>query len=210
VLDTWFSSWLWPFSVLGWEGEKMPSSSRSELRDRSDFSRFYPTTALVTAYDIIFFWVARMIMAGLEFTGKAPFRDVYIHQLIRDKQGRKMSKSLGNGIDPLEIVDEFGADALKFTLAFLCAQGQDILMDKSSFKLGSKFANKVWNASRYILMNLEGRELVENPGLLPVDRWIYSRLNATARAMEEAFLSYRFNDAAGLVYEYFWNDFCDW
>jgi valyl-tRNA synthetase len=201
VLDTWFSSWLWPFSVFSWENSKC---------DTADFRRFYPTTALVTAYDIIFFWVARMIMAGLEFTGKAPFRDVYIHQLIRDKQGRKMSKSLGNGIDPLEIVEEFGADALKFTLAYLCAQGQDILMDKESFKLGSKFANKVWNASRYILMNLEGRELVHGPALLPVDKWIYSRLNTTARVMEDAFLSYRFNDAAQRVYEFFWNDFCDW
>ncbi|MCL2319860.1 MAG: valine--tRNA ligase [Treponema sp.] len=201
VLDTWFSSWLWPFSVMGWENSRC---------DTADFRTYYPTSALVTAYDIIFFWVARMIMAGLEFTGKAPFRDVYIHQLIRDKQGRKMSKSLGNGIDPLEIVDEFGADALKFTLAYLCAQGQDILMDKESFKLGSKFANKIWNASRYILMNLEGRTLAAKPGLLPADRWIYSRLNRTARAMEEAFLSYRFNDAAQIAYEYFWNDFCDW
>ena len=201
VLDTWFSSWLWPFSVMGWENDKC---------DTADFRRYYPTTALVTAYDIIFFWVARMIMAGLEFTCKAPFRDVYIHQLIRDKQGRKMSKSLGNGIDPLEITEEFGADALKFTLAYLCAQGQDILMDKESFKLGSKFANKIWNASRYILMNLEGRNLVENPSLVPADKWIYSRLNSTARFMEEAFLSYRFNDAAQKVYEYFWNDFCDW
>jgi valyl-tRNA synthetase len=203
VLDTWFSSWLWPFSTLGW-----PESSAGGGRD--DFSRFYPTTALVTAYDIIFFWVSRMIMAGLEFTGKAPFRDIYIHGLVRDKQGRKMSKSLGNGIDPLELVDDYGADALKFTLAFLCAQGQDILMDKESVKLGSKFANKVWNASRYILMNLEGRTLTENPGLLPVDRWIYSRLNGAARALEEAFLSYRYNDAAQRAYEYFWNDFCDW
>ncbi|MCL2128201.1 MAG: valine--tRNA ligase, partial [Treponema sp.] len=201
VLDTWFSSWLWPFSVLGWENGDC---------DTEDFRRFYPTTALVTAYDIIFFWVARMIMAGLEFTGRAPFRDVYIHQLIRDKKGRKMSKSLGNGIDPLEIVGEYGADALKFTLAYLCAQGQDILMDKESFKLGSRFANKVWNASRYILMNLEGRNLAEKPRLLPVDKWIYSRLNGAAKAMEEAFLSYRFNDAAQTAYEYFWNDFCDW
>jgi len=201
VLDTWFSSWLWPFTVMGWENDKC---------DTDDFRRYYPTTALVTAYDIIFFWVARMIMAGLEFTGKAPYRDVYITQLIRDKQGRKMSKTLDNGIDPLEIIDKFGADALRFTLAYLCAQGQDILMDKESFKLGSKFANKVWNASRYILMNLEGRNLAESPALLPVDKWIYSRLNSTARAMEEAFLSYRFNDAAGSVYEYFWNDFCDW
>jgi valyl-tRNA synthetase len=210
VLDTWFSSWLWPFSVLGWEKKSDYPREPQDEKNKNDLGRFYPTTALVTAYDIIFFWVARMIMAGLEFTGRVPFRDVYIHQLIRDKQGRKMSKSLGNGIDPLEIVDEFGADSLKFTMAFLCAQGQDILMDKESFRLGSKFANKIWNASRYILMNLEGRSLVKAPGLRPVDRWILSRLNTTAKAMEEAFLSYRFNDAAQTAYEYFWNDFCDW
>jgi valyl-tRNA synthetase len=198
VLDTWFSSWLWPFSTLGWPEQT------------ADLAAYYPTTALVTAYDIIFFWVARMIMAGLEFTGKAPFHDIYIHGLVRDKQGRKMSKSLGNGLDPLELVDEFGADALKFTLAFMCAQGQDVLVDRESFKIGSKFANKIWNASRYILMNLEGREPVESPALLPVDRWIYSRLNSAAKAMEEAFLSYRYNDAAQTAYEYFWNDFCDW
>ncbi|MDR3170283.1 MAG: valine--tRNA ligase, partial [Treponema sp.] len=201
VLDTWFSSWLWPFSTLGWE------SPRSKT---DDLDRYYPTTALVTAYDIIFFWVARMIMAGLEFTGKAPFRDIYIHGLLRDKQGRKMSKSLGNGLDPLELVDEFGADALKFTLAFLCAQGQDLLVDNNSFKLGSKFANKIWNASRYILMNLDGRNFIKNPSLLPADKWIYSRLNSAAKAMEDAFLSYRYNDAAQTAYEYFWNDFCDW
>jgi valyl-tRNA synthetase len=201
VLDTWFSSWLWPFSVMGWENGDCGTA---------DFTAFFPTTALVTAYDIIFFWVARMIMASLEFTGKVPFRDVYLHQLIRDKQGRKMSKSLGNGIDPLEVVDEYGADALKFTMAFLCAQGQDILMDKESFKLGSKFANKIWNAGRYILMNLEGRNLVPNPALLPVDSWIRSRLNSAAKAMADAFLGYRFNDAAAAAYGYFWNDFCDW
>jgi valyl-tRNA synthetase len=201
VLDTWFSSWLWPFSVLGWEN----TGSATE-----DLGRFYPTTALVTAYDIIFFWVARMIMAGLEFTGKAPFRDIYIHGLIRDKQGRKMSKTLGNGLDPLELVEEFGADALKFTLAFMCAQGQDLLVDKESFKMGSRFVNKIWNAGRYILMNLEGRSLAENPGLLLADRWIYSRLNGAARAVTEAFQSYRYNDAAQRAYEFFWNDFCDW
>jgi valyl-tRNA synthetase len=201
VLDTWFSSWLWPFSTLGWS---KPGCTTSDLE------RYYPTTALITAYDIIFFWVARMIMAGLEFTGKAPFRDVYIHSLVRDKQGRKMSKSLGNGIDPLELVDEFGSDAMKFTLAFMCAQGQDVLVDKDSFKLGSKFSNKVWNASRYILMNLEGRNIIENPALIPADKWIYSRLNDAAKSIREAFLSYRYNDAAGIAYEYFWNDFCDW
>ncbi|MFP3040387.1 valine--tRNA ligase [Treponema primitia] len=198
VLDTWFSSWLWPFSTLGWP------------EDTADLKTFYPTTALVTAYDIIFFWVSRMIMAGLEFTGRVPFRDIYIHGLIRDKQGRKMSKSLGNGLDPLELVDEFGADALKFTLAFMCAQGQDLLVDKESFKMGSKFVNKIWNASRYILMNLEGRNLVASPSLLPADKWIYSRLNGAAKTMTEAFLSYRYNDAAQTAYEYFWNDFCDW
>jgi valyl-tRNA synthetase len=186
---------------LGWENNAC---------NTPDFNSFYPTTTLITAYDIIFFWVARMIMAGLEFTGKAPFRDIYIHGLIRDKLGRKMSKSLGNGLDPLELVDEFGADSLKFTLAFLCAQGQDILVDKESFKIGSKFANKIWNASRYILMNLEGRKNIETPKLLPVDKWIYSRLNNTAKSMHEAFNSYRYNDAAITVYEYFWNDFCDW
>jgi valyl-tRNA synthetase len=198
VLDTWFSSWLWPFSTLGW-----PQKTQ-DLKD------FYPTTALITGYDIIFFWVARMIMAGLECTGEVPFRDIYITGLLRDKQGRKFSKTLGNGIDPLELVEEYGSDALKFTLAFLCAQGQDILMDKESVKLGSKFANKIWNASRYILMNLEGRNLVDKPNLNPADEWIYSRLNSASQAIGEAFLSYRYSDAAAKAYEYFWNDFCDW
>jgi valyl-tRNA synthetase len=201
VLDTWFSSWLWPFSTLGWN--KVGS-------DTPDLQKFYPTTALITAYDIIFFWVARMIMAGLEFTGKAPFCDIYIHGIVRDMQGHKMSKSRGNGIDPLEIVGEFGADAMKFTLAFMCAQGQDVLVNKESFKMGTKFANKIWNASRYILMNLEGRKLVENPELSGADKWICSRLNNAAKNMREAFFSYRFNDAALTVYEFFWNDFCDW
>jgi valyl-tRNA synthetase len=201
VLDTWFSSWLWPFSTLGWN----KVGGRTE-----DLDRYYPTTALITAYDIIFFWVARMIMAGLEFTGKAPFRDIYIHGLVRDKYGRKMSKSLGNGLDPLELVDEFGSDAMKFTLAFMCAQGQDVLVDKDSFRIGSKFANKIWNASRYILMNLEDRQIIEKPNLLAADKWIYSRLNSASKSMRDAFLSYRYNDAAQTAYEFFWNDFCDW
>ena len=200
VLDTWFSSWLWPFSTLGWP------------ENTADFEKFYPTTALVTAYDIIFFWVARMIMAGLEFTGKAPFHDIYIHGLVRDKQGRKMSKSLGNGMDPLEIIDMYGADALKFTLGFMCAQGQDILIDKDSFKLGSRFCNKVWNASRYLLGNLEGRNLVPvgDSDLTELDRWIYGRLNHAAKTAREALESYRYNDAASALMEYFWNEFCDW
>ncbi|MBP5283439.1 MAG: class I tRNA ligase family protein, partial [Treponema sp.] len=200
VLDTWFSSWLWPFSTLGW-----PENTQ-------DLANFYPTTALVTAYDIIFFWVSRMIMAGLEFTGKAQFHDIYIHVLVRDKQGRKMSKSLGNGIDPLEIIEQYGADALKFTLSFLCAQGQDILIDNESFKMGSKFCNKVWNASRYILGNLEGRNLipVKDSDLNELDKWIFTELNKAAKNAREALDSYRYNDAASAVYEYFWYNFCDW
>ena len=200
VLDTWFSSWLWPFSTLGWP------------QNTEDFEKFYPTTALVTAYDIIFFWVSRMIMAGLEFTGKAPFRDIYIHGLVRDKQGRKMSKSLGNGMDPLEIIDMYGADALRFTLGFMCAQGQDILIDKDSFKLGSRFCNKVWNANRYLLGNLEGRNLVPvtDADLTELDKWIYSRLNYAAKTAREALEGYRYNDAASALMEFFWNEFCDW
>jgi valyl-tRNA synthetase len=200
VLDTWFSSWLWPFSVMGWPDQT------------EDLQRYYPTTALVTGYDIIFFWVARMIMAGMQFTGKAPFRDIYMTSLIRDKQGRKMSKSLGNGIDPLEIVDEFGADALKFTLAFMAAQGQDVLIDKESFGLGSRFGNKIWNAARYLLMNLAGKTLLPlaDVEIKPVDRWILHRLNEAERAVQGAMSSYRVNEAAQLAYEFFWNEFCDW
>ncbi len=200
VLDTWFSSWLWPFSTLGWP----------EKTD--DLKKYYPTSTLVTAYDIIFFWVSRMIMAGLEFTGEVPFKDIYIHGLVRDKQGRKMSKSLGNGIDPLDIVAEYGADAFKFTLAFLAAQGQDILIDSDTFKFGSKFANKIWNASRYILMNLEGRNLVPFKDIKQndADKWILHRLNETVAEVDKAIKSYRFNDAAKAMYEFFWNDFCDW
>jgi valyl-tRNA synthetase len=200
VLDTWFSSWLWPFSTLGW-----PEKTE-------DLATFFPTTALVTAYDIIFFWVSRMIMASLEFMDQVPFRDIYITGLIRDKQGRKMSKSLGNGIDPLEVVADFGADAHKFTLAFLAASGQDILLDKDDFHFGSKFVNKIWNACRYILMNLEGAEVLPIQGLeqKAVDRWIYHRLNETAGRVREAMISYRFNDASSAIYEFFWNDFCDW
>ncbi len=206
VLDTWFSSWLWPFSVMGWP------------QNTSDLKTYYPTSTLVTAYDIIFFWVARMVMAGLEFTGQVPFKDIYITPLVRDKQGRKMSKSLGNGIDPIEIVDQFGADALKFTLAFLSAQGQDILMDKESFGIGSRFANKIWNATRYILMNIEGRTYLsfkkilagDFGGLSDIDRWILHRLNQSAKIVRQALIAYRFNDASSAAYEFFWNDFCDW
>ena len=200
VLDTWFSSWLWPFSTLGW-----PEQTR-------DLERFYPTTSLVTAYDIIFFWVARMIMAGLEFMGEVPFRDIYITGLVRDIDGRKMSKSLGNGIDPLDIVARYGADAHKFTLAYLSVQGSDVPIAPDSFQLGSKFANKIWNATRYLLMNLEGRTLVpfDRIVLNDVDRWIFFRLDQTVRTVAEGMNHYRMDEAARGVYEFFWNDFCDW
>lgn len=200
VLDTWFSSWLWPFSTLGWP-DKTP-----------DLATFFPTSTLITAYDIIFFWVSRMIMASLEFMGEVPFKDIYITGLVRDRQGRKMSKSLGNGIDPLDVVDMYGADAMKFTLCYLAAQGQDVLIDMDSFKMGSRFANKIWNAARFLLMNLEGRELVDVSGieLQTMDRWIYHELNEAAAKVEAAMSNYRFNDAAQAVYDFFWNDFCDW
>ena len=200
VLDTWFSSWLWPFSTLGWP-EETP-----------DFKRFFPTSTLVTAYDIIFFWVSRMIMASLEFTGQVPFNDIYITGLVRDKKGRKMSKSLGNGIDPLDVIDLYGADAMKFTIGYLAAQGQDVLVDMDSFKLGSRFANKIWNATRYLLMNLEGRNLVaiDQSKFTEVDKWIYHSLNENVRKVRNAIEGYKFNDAAQAIYDFFWNDFCDW
>ena len=200
VLDTWFSSALWPFSTLGWPEETQ------------DLKTFYPTSTLVTGYDIIFFWVARMIMMGMEFRNEVPFKDIYINGLIRDKLGRKMSKSLGNGIDPLEIVEDYGADALKFTFSFLTTQSQDILIDKESFKLGSRFANKIWNASRFILMNLEGREPLAPDKTVhtETDRWILHRLNEAVKTARQALDIYRFNEAAQAVYEFFWSDFCDW
>ncbi len=200
VLDTWFSSWLWPFSTLGWP-EKTP-----------DLKRFFPTSTLVTAYDIIFFWVSRMIMASLEFMGQVPFRDIYITGLVRDRKGRKMSKSLGNGIDPLDVVDLYGADAMKFTICYLATQGQDVLVDMDSFKLGSRFANKIWNATRYLLMNLDGRNLVPvDPSKFnSVDKWIYHSLNENVLKVRNAIEGYRFNEAAQAAYDFFWNDFCDW
>lgn len=200
VLDTWFSSWLWPFSTLGWP------------QKTADLATYFPTTTLVTAYDIIFFWVSRMIMASLELMGDVPFRDIYITGLVRDKQGRKMSKSLGNGIDPLDVVQQYGADAMKFTLCYMATQGQDILIDMDSFKLGSRFANKVWNAARFLLMNLEGVDAIDvsSVDLSTMDKWIYHQLNEATRKVKLALESYKFSDGAQAVYDFFWNDFCDW
>ena len=203
VLDTWFSSWLWPFSTLGWP------------ENTTDLQRFYPTSTLVTAYDIIFFWVARMVMAGLHFTGQVPFRDIYITPLVRDKQGRKMSKSLGNGIDPLEVIERYGADAMKFTISYLSTQGQDILLDMDSFKLGSRFCNKIWNAVRFLLLKVNTQTLPPLDMLPPLqyevtDLWIWQRFSTSVRIIEEGRASYRFDEMSQACYDFFWNDFCDW
>ncbi len=203
VLDTWFSSWLWPFSTLGW-----PEKTK-------DMGYFYPTSVLVTAPEILFFWVARMIMSGKELIKEIPFSDVYIHGTVRDATGKKMSKSLGNIIDPLEIIDGFGADALRFSIISITSTGQDVFLSKDKFEIGRNFANKIWNASRFVLMNLGGPEfqgsgLLEKENLGIADKWILSRLNRTIEAVTKALKSYRFNEAEGLIYDFFWHDFCDW
>ncbi len=206
VLDTWFSSWLWPFSTFGW-----PSDTKGELE------YFYPTDVLVTAQEIIFFWVARMIMAGLLFMKKIPFRDVYIHGTVRDDTGTKMSKSLGNIIDPLEIIDQFGSDALRFSIISITAQGQDVFLSAQKFEIGRNFANKLWNASRFVLMNLkEGmvkkglRGTAAEPGLTLADRWILSRFYTALESVTKSLESYRINDAAARIYDFLWHEYCDW
>ena len=200
VLDTWFSSQLWPFTTLGWP-ETTP-----------DLETFYPTSVLVTAFDIIFFWVARMIMAGYHFIGDRPFDHVYITRLIRDKNGRKMSKSLGNGIDPLDVIKEHGTDAMRFTLAVLAAQNHDIKLDVKFFDTYKKFANKIWNAARFALLNIEGFEEIDlrKEKLAIEDRWILSRLARSVKTVEESIDSYDFPSAAKTIYSFFWNEFCDW
>jgi valyl-tRNA synthetase len=204
VLDTWFSSWLWPFSTMGWP-EQTPT-----------LARFYPTDALVTAADIIFFWVARMVMAGYEFTGQCPFRDVYLNSIVRDGQGRKMSKSLGNSPDPLDVIDQYGADALRFTVISIAPVGQDVRFDAEKTELGRNFANKIWNAARFALMNLgEGTVAPYTAGEAPAaasiaDRWILSRLQCAIDETRGALAAYRFNDAATTLYRFLWNEVCDW
>jgi len=207
VLDTWFSSWLWPFATLGWPEET------------DDLEKFYPTDVLVSGYDILFFWIARMIMAGYEFTGEPPFRNVFITGMVKDEQGRWMSKSLGNGIDPLEMVDRYGADATRFTLTLLCAQGQDIKLAPSKFEMGRNFANKIWNA-----FNVFG-QFMETDGERPardyrrdrsfdelelVEQWMLHRLNAAIEDVDESLDRYRLNEIAERVYDVFWRDYCDW
>jgi len=202
VLDTWFSSQLWPFSTLGWP-EKTP-----------ELDYFYPTSTLVTGPDIIFFWVARMIMAGLEFMGDVPFKDVFFNGIVRDAQGRKMSKSLGNGIDPLEMVDKFSADAVRFTLIMMSAEGQDLNLSEKSFETGRNFSNKIWNAFRFLSMNLDDDFSTDITGLESgfetADRWILSQLQHTIEAVTRHLEQFRFHDALETVYHFFWGAYCDW
>ncbi|MGV3175822.1 valine--tRNA ligase [Aerococcus suis] len=202
VLDTWFSSALWPFSSMGWPDESA-----------EDYQRYFPTNTLVTGYDIIFFWVSRMIFQSLEFTGKAPFKNVLIHGLIRDKDGRKMSKSLGNGVDPMDVVDEFGADALRWFLATGSTPGQDIRYNTEKLEAAWNFINKIWNASRYALMNLDGLTIedrdLSNVNSM-VDQWILSRLNETISVVNMNFDKFEFGEAGRHLYHFIWDDFCNW
>ncbi len=202
VLDTWFSSALWPFSTLGWP-EKTP-----------DLEYYYPTDLLVTGFDIIFFWVARMIMMGLKFMGDVPFYDVYIHALVRDEEGKKMSKSFGNVIDPLDMIEKYGADALRFTLASLTIQGRDIRLSESKIESSKNFANKIWNALRFILMNikdLEPRELKKEMLQMDLsDRWILSRTQKTIKEVTKLLENYYVGESAKVLYDFIWGEFCDW
>ena len=199
VLDTWFSSALWPFSTMGWP-DKTPL-----------LKTFYPTTVLVTAFDILFFWVARMMMMGIQFMQDVPFKEVYVHALVRDEAGKKMSKSTGNVIDPLTVIEKYGTDAFRFTLAAFAAQGRDIKMSEKRIEGYRHFVNKLWNAARFALMHLDRpyAALNRNDLSLP-DRWILSRLERVTRTVAEALESYRFNDATAGVYNFVWHEFCDW
>jgi len=202
VLDTWFSSGLWPFSTMGWPDEESP-----------DFKKFYPTSTLVTGFDIIFFWVARMVAMGYEFTDVSPFKKVYIHGLIRDEKGQKMSKSKGNTIDPVGIIDKYGSDALRFTLTSLVTYGgQDIKVSDERFEYGRNFANKIWNASKFVMMNLEGMEdsEIDMKNLTVADKWILHKYNETVLEVDKNLQSYRFGETAQILYEFFWNLYCDW
>ena len=200
TLDTWFSSALWPFSTLGWPEQT------------EDLDYFYPTDVLVTGYDIIFFWVIRMVFSGYEQTGRAPFHTVFMHGLVRDSQGRKMSKSLGNGIDPLEVIDKYGADALRLTLITGNAPGNDMRFYWERVEASRNFANKVWNASRFIMMNLEGRQITEPApeSFEPADKWIISKLNTLAKDMTENMDKFELGIAVSKVYDFIWDEFCDW
>lgn len=201
VLDTWFSSWLWPFATMGW-----PDNT-------ADLEYFYPTGLLSTAFDIIFFWVARMIMAGLYFTGETPFKDVYVHALIRDAHGQKMSKSRGNVIDPLDVLDWSGTDALRFTLASLAVPGRDVILSEDRIEGYRHFVNKLWNASRFVLMNLDGYDhafVPKSDTMTVADRWILSRLSEVTSESDRHLEAYNFSEACRTLYAFIWEDYCDW
>ena len=200
VLDTWFSSALWPFSTLGW-----PDTT-------PELERYYPTSVLVTGFDIIFFWVARMMMMGMHLMKEVPFRDVYIHALVRDEKGAKMSKSKGNVVDPLHVMEDYGADALRFTMAAMAAQGRDIKLSMQRIEGYRNFATKLWNAARFCEMNgcIRRADFEPAKAKTTLNKWIYAEANATAAAVTEAIENYRFNDAASEVYRFVWNKFCDW
>ncbi len=208
VLDTWFSSWLWPFSTMNWP------------QDTPELKYFYPTNVLVTAPDIIFFWVARMIMSGLEFMGDVPFRHVYFNGLIRDAQGRKMSKTLGNGIDPLKMVEMYSADAVRFSLLMLTSEGQDINLAESNFEIGRNFSNKLWNAFRFLALSYDENDLPrllthnhfleQDKQLELADRWILSRLHKTIDKVTTALNEFHLNETVDNIYSFFWREFCDW
>ncbi|TIN59228.1 MAG: valine--tRNA ligase, partial [Mesorhizobium sp.] len=200
VLDTWFSSALWPFSTLGWPDET------------PELKTYYQTDVLVTGFDIIFFWVARMMMMGLHFMDEEPFHTVYVHALVRDKNGQKMSKSKGNVIDPLDLIDEYGADALRFTLTVMAAQGRDVKLDPARIAGYRNFGTKLWNATRFAEMNEVARndDFWLNDARLAVNRWILTELTRAAREITDGITSYRFNEAAGAAYRFVWNLFCDW
>ena len=200
TLDTWFSSALWPFSTLGWPNE-----------DAEDFKTFYPTDTLVTGYDIIQAWVSRMIYSGLEYTGKKPFDNVFIHGIVRDSQGRKMSKSLGNGIDPLEVIDEYSTDALRFSLILGITAGNDIRYMPEKLESSSNFANKLWNASRFVLMNLEDYDgIYDEKDLCKEDKWILSKLNTLVKEVTNNIDNFDIGVSTQKIYDFIWNEFCDW
>nr|WP_028392111.1 valine--tRNA ligase [Bacillus cihuensis] len=202
VLDTWFSSALWPFSTMGWPD-----------RESADFKRYYPTGSLVTGYDIIFFWVSRMIFQAIEFTGERPFKDVLIHGLVRDEQGRKMSKSLGNGVDPMDVIDQYGADSLRYFLSTGSSPGQDLRYSTEKVEAVWNFANKIWNASRFALMNMDGMkyEEIDLTGEKSVaDKWILTRLNETIETVTRLADKYEFGEVGRALYNFIWDDFCDW
>ncbi len=198
VLDTWFSSALWPFSVFGWPDQT------------PDLQRYYPTSVLITGFDIIFFWVARMMFAGLHFTGSVPFSDVYIHALVRDQNGEKMSKTKGNVVDPLTVIDEWGADAFRFTLVAFAAQGRDVLWDPARVEGYSKFTNKIWNALKFVFMNAEGYDPQAEMEDGPYELWMRARTGAAVQRIRDAIDGYKFNEAASEIYNFVWGEYCDW